>query len=343
MLARHLTDLKACIRQLLLRLRQRHACNIRHSLQLRALTDGQDNKAALLTFFAGLRGLLHNSTGLKLIRIAVFFLQLYLKLLFLQQLLCFYYRHIGNIRHCNFRQIAVEDKVRYQRNCYYSSSNHYYQFGIIQLFLNHWFFIPCFSGRHCFLLFLNFFRLLCYSRSYLLRRQLTAHRLHNYRSTVITVIDNIAVRLHRAQLLMIVLAAEREELHLQVQQIVSHLSGVSISVLTTLCQRLVHNLLHALGNIFHIVLQLRHRLFYMHHSNRNRRCADVGNLTRKHFEEHYTQRIDIAAGSNLTAAGLLRRNIMHRTHHRFGINHRLVRDHFGNAEISDFRIHIFVN
>ena len=34
---------------------------------------------------------------------------------------------------------------------------------------------------------------------------------------------------------------------------------------------------------------------------------------------------------------------MHRTHHRFGINHRLVRDHFGNAEISDFRIHIFIN
>ena len=114
MLARHLADLKACIRQLLLRLRQRHARNIRHSLQLRTLTDGQDNKAALLTFFAGLRRLLHNSTGLKLIRIAVFFLQLYLKLLFLQQLLCLYYRHIGNIRHLNLRQIAVEDKVRYQ-------------------------------------------------------------------------------------------------------------------------------------------------------------------------------------------------------------------------------------
>ena len=306
MLARHLADLKACIRQLLLRLRQRHARNIRHSLQLRTLTDGQDNKAALLTFFAGLRRLLHNSTGLKLIRIAVFFLQLYLKLLFLQQLLCFNYRHIGNIRHFNFRQVAVEDKVRYQRNCYYRSSNHYYQFGIIQLFLNHRFFIPCFFGRHCLLLFLNFFRLLCYSRSYLLRRQLTAHRLHNYRSTVIRAIDNIAVGLHRAQLLMIVLAAEREELHLQVQQIASHLSGVSVSVLTALRQRLVHNLLHALGNIIHVVLQLRHRLFYMHHSNRNSRCTNVRNLTRKHFEEHYAQGIDIAAGSNLTATGLLR-------------------------------------
>ena len=74
MLVRHLADIKACGLQLLLRLRERHACNIRHSLQLRALTDGQDNKAALLTFFAGLWGLLHNSTRLKLIRIAVFFL-----------------------------------------------------------------------------------------------------------------------------------------------------------------------------------------------------------------------------------------------------------------------------
>ena len=80
----------------------------------------------------------------------------------------------------------------------------------------------------------------------------------------------------------------------------------------------------------------------MHHSNRNSRSTDVGNLTRKHFEEYYAQGIDIAAGSNLTAAGLLRRNIMHRTHHRFGINHRLVRDHFGNAEIGNFRIHIFI-
>ena len=80
----------------------------------------------------------------------------------------------------------------------------------------------------------------------------------------------------------------------------------------------------------------------MHHGNRNSRCADVGNLTRKHFEEHYAQRIDIAAGSNLTAAGLLRRNIMHRTHYRFGINHCLVGNHFGNAEIGNFRIHIFI-
>ena len=110
---------------------------------------------------------------------------------------------------------------------------------------------------------------------------------------------------------MIVLAAEREELHLQVQQIASHLSGVSVSVLTALRQRLVHNLLHALGNIIHVVLQLRHRLFYMHHSNRNSRSTDVWNLTRKHFEEHYAQGIYIAAGSNLTATGLLRRNIMH--------------------------------
>ena len=233
MLARHLADLKACIRQLLLRLRQRHACNIRHSLQLRALTDGQDNKTALLTFFTGLRRLLHNRTRLKLIRIAVFFLQLNLKLLFLQQLLRFNYRHIGDVRHFNFRQITVKDKVRYQRNCYYRSSNHYYQFGIIQLFLNHRFFIPCFFGRHCLLLFLNFFRLLCYSRSYLLRRQLTAHRLHNHRSTVIRAIDNIAVGLHRAQLLMIVLAAERKELHLQIHQVASQLAGVGISVLAS--------------------------------------------------------------------------------------------------------------
>jgi len=81
----------------------------------------------------------------------------------------------------------------------------------------------------------------------------------------------------------------------------------------------------------------------MHHSNRNSRCTNVRNLTRKHFEEHYAQGIDIAAGSNLTAAGLLRRNIMHRTHNRFGINHCLVSDHFGNAEIGDFRIHIFID
>ena len=42
------------------------------------------------------------------------------------------------------------------------------------------------------------------------------------------------------------------------------------------------------------------------------------------------------------AAGLLRRNIMHRAHHSLGIYHGLIGHHFGNTKIGNLRIHIFI-
>ena len=173
---------------------------------------------------------------------------------------------------------------------------------------------------------------------------LSAHRLHNHRCAVIGVISaRLLARLDLSQLLMIILAAEREQLHLQVHQVAAQLTGVCITVLTALCQRLVHNLLHAVGNLFHKVLQLRHRLLHVHHRYRNRRRAHIGNLTGQHLEEHNAQRIHVAACRNLAAAGLLRRNIMHRTHNRLGINHRLVRHHLGDTKIGNLRIHVLVD
>ena len=80
----------------------------------------------------------------------------------------------------------------------------------------------------------------------------------------------------------------------------------------------------------------------MHHGHSHGRCPLIGHLPREHFEQHHAQGIDIAGGGNFAAAGLLRRNIMHRAHHSLGINHGLIGHHFGNTKIGNLRIHIFI-
>ena len=131
MLFSNLANLKASLQQGVFALAFAHADHIGHALELCTLANSEDDQAALLTLFASLGGLLHNGARLIFAGVTIFFLQVHLKLLFLQKALGLYHRHILDIGHGQFLQIATKNKVRYNGNRHHAGGNVNYKLGII--------------------------------------------------------------------------------------------------------------------------------------------------------------------------------------------------------------------
>ena len=143
--------------------------------------------------------------------------------------------------------------------------------------------------------------------------------------------------------LHVIVTAEREQAHFQIQQIPTQRACVHISIRRVLRQSLIQNCLQAFGNISQVIAQRRYLFFRVHHGNGNSSFAIKGNLASKHFKKHYAQGIHVAGSSNLSTSCLLRRKIMNRTHYSRGIDHGLIAYHFSNAKICNSRIQIFIN
>ena len=118
-------------------------------------------------------------------------------------------------------------------------------------------------------------------------------------------------------------------------QVGAHVRGGLIAVLGVLGQRLEHDGVEVGGDAV-VALRRRHRVFPdMLVGDRHRRVADERRFAREHFVEHAAQRVDVGAGVDGVAAGLLGRKILRGADHRRGLGDAVaaVGDRPGDAEV----------